>query len=1309
MWLHRCARALGWVAGVTVILLAVTVALAQLLLPLLAAHPAWVAAQLSQRLHRPVSIASMEGRRSVSGPMLVMHDVTIGAAPGETGAALQIPESVLKLDAGGWLWPSRHLFNLHVRGLQLDLARGSDGQWRVNGIGPTAGQPVSLGRLSMDLWLSDLRVNVADTKLDRHYQLHAGELRLSRQGSRIRVGGTLQREGVPGALRVAGRFREDGSSGKLWLGADEVDMKSLLDGIDMDGYTVGRGHGKLAAWVDWRQGRVSGALLRFDLADLDVSAADGGRASVPSLHGIASLRQIDDGYDVRWAGDDGGALALTLHQPDGAQAHGGVAARNLQLAPLVPWLALKPGLAPGLAQWLGGGHPQGELSRVALRWSRADGLQTVDLAFKNLGIEPSGKLPGVTGLHGELRGDAAALSLELPAQTTTLRFPHLFEQPLVLSKLAGTLALWSQDGRWHVGVDTLDFAGIGYAGQARGEVILPEAGGHPFLDMYATVERADVTAAKQFWPIGSMSPGTIAWLNRALVSGTIEQAQVLVRGDMGDWPFRHNEGRFEARAPINDLVLDYAGHWPKADNIRVVANFVNNGMLAEASGGQSLGVKADKAVALIPDFGESLLDLNVQGSGRGGDVMAFVGKSPIGSHEADTLARLKLGGNATFDFHLVLPLKHDEDAVLTGSALLKDADFSAPAWGLKLDKLNGPLRFDARGLQADALSAGFRGQPSTLKLAIAGGTGDPATVLSAQLNGNYRVDDLISDRPSLDWLGKVADGRSGFAIGYTIVRAPGSTAATQTLSIDSPMDGIRLDLPAPLNKPAATSLPLHLTMGLPVDGGDLQVALGQRMRGHFRLADGAQKPLAATLAFGEQMPQTLPQAGLRIRGHADRLDVTGWVQHVAADSDDNGPGLESIDVSTDHAEWFGRSLGAMKIRAEPQPEVLSLDVDGASMAGNFSIPRQELGRRGVTVRLQRLYWPKDPADSGASPKPAAAVPAETAAVASEVTPEDPAKTGIDPASVPPLHLWAHDLRLGEARLGEARLETWPTADGMHIDQLRALSSRVQITASGDWNGTADNSRTHMRIEFAAENLGDMLGALGYEGLVSGGKTHDQLDASWPGSPSALALVNMSGTLSVRVSDGRIPEVTPGVGRLFGLVSLAELPRRLTLDFGDVFGKGLAFDSISGDFKLADGNATTGNLLIHGPAAKISITGRTGLRAKDYDQQVVVVPHVGNSLPIVGAVVGGPIGAAAGFAVQGLLGKGLNQAAKASYRITGSWDKPVMTLIEKHGPAAAPAPPLLAPAEGLPTAVGSVLLPPAASSVLPPAAASSVRP
>jgi uncharacterized protein YhdP len=493
------------------------------------------------------------------------------------------------------------------------------------------------------------------------------------------------------------------------------------------------------------------------------------------------------------------------------------------------------------------------------------------------------------------------------------------------------------------------------------------------------------------------------------------------------------------------------------------------------------------------------------------------------------------------------------------------------------------------------------------------------------------------------------------------------------------LNGMTLDFPTPLKKPAEGTLPLHVEMNLPMQGSDVQLSVGQVVRARLRLPQNDSQSLAATFVFGTRAPDSVPDKGIRIRGRPGKLDVTGWTQYASSGSSANGPGLESIDVTAEQAMVFGHPFADMHLLASSQPDGLVVDVDSAGLAGRFNIPLADLTRRGVTARLQRLYWPKDvvtpkkPA-GGASDAASAQSAAAQSAASPTAAPPNPAVTGITPAALPPFHLWVNDLRFGDSKLGEARLETWPTDKGMHIDQLRTLSHSVQINGVGDWNGTANDSHSHMRFDFAAENMGDMLGAFGYEGLLAGGKVRSQLDATWPGAPSAMELGNMDGKLSINITDGRMPEVTPGVARLFGLVSVLELPRRLSFDFGDVFGKGLAFDAITGDFKLSDGNASTDNLQIRSPAAEISITGRTGLRAKDYDLQVLAIPHAGNSLPVVGAFVGGPIGIAAGFVAQGLLGHGINRFASARYKVTGSWDKPTITLIEKKD---VPVPPALA--------------------------------
>lgn len=1273
-------RALGWGAGIAVVALAVLVALAQLLLPLLARHPQWVAEQLGERLHRPVSFASIEGRWQGSGPLFKMRNMVIGAGtPG--GHPLRLPESELKIDFGGLLLPSRHLVNLRARGLALDISHDAQGRWHVNGIGSTAGGPrqkFSLGPVSIGISLIDLQLAITDEASGRHYTLRADRLRLSRQGTRIRFGVAMHREGATGQWHGAGDFREDGSAGRLWLAGDRIDLRRLLGDVALDGYAARSGTGSLAAWLDWKARKVVHATLRLDLAGLAIEGP-AGTARVTALRGLAGITQRPDGYEVRYAAQAGGALALVLHDA-GDKLRVDAAAHELDLAPLLPWLALKPGLAPALGAWLGNGHPHARLKHASLQWSRAAGVGRLDATFAQAGIDAVGALPGISGLDGELRGDGQGFALTLPAQATVLDLSHAFRQPFALSRVAGTLAAWHADGAWQIGIDPLAFEGVGFAGSVRGTMGLPDDGARPFLDLYAHIDHAQVTAAKAFWPIHSMSPTAIEWLDRALVAGTVEQGSLVVRGSLADWPFRHNEGRFEAHARISGLTLDYGEGWPRAEGVDVDARFIDNGMLALASGGGSLGIKLEHAVALIPDFSDATIDLNAQGSGSGASLLQFIRQSPIARHQADTLAKLRLGGSGAFAFHLSLPVKDTAALQLDGSAQLQDMDVDAPEWKLQLDKLNGPVAFDAGGVHAGPLAGGFRGQPASLDLAIADATGRADTVLSARLQGRYAIGELVQGYPQLDWLGAASEGRSDYTLGFDITHGSGD-ALVQTLSADSTLVGTALKLPMPLSKPAGATLPLHLTLGVPVDGADLQLALGDVMRARFRLPAGATQPLAASIALGDATPGALPDKGLRIRGHARTLDVSGWVQHaVAGSSSGGGPGLESIDARADHALVFEHDFPATHIQAASKADVLAIEVDSPALAGHVSVPAADLRKRGITARLQRLYWPQAAVASAGNGNTAApsrpAPPATVAPVAAPAEPgppTDPAATGIDPSSLPPFHLWVGDLRLGTAKLGEARLETWPTAQGMHIDQLRTLSKSVQLSAGGDWNGNAQDSHTHMRIDFAAQNLGSMLTAFGYEGLFTGGKTHALLDASWPGAPTSFALATMDGTLSIDVSHGRIPEVGPGVGRLFGLVSVAELPRRLTLDFGDVFGKGLAFDSIKGDFHFADGNATTDNLQMRGPAADIDISGRTGLRARDYDQRVLVMPHVGNSLPVVGAVVAGPVGAAAGFAVQGLLGKGLNKAASARYRITGSWDKPVFTLIEKHDAQPLPLP------------------------------------
>jgi uncharacterized protein YhdP len=165
------------------------------------------------------------------------------------------------------------------------------------------------------------------------------------------------------------------------------------------------------------------------------------------------------------------------------------------------------------------------------------------------------------------------------------------------------------------------------------------------------------------------------------------------------------------------------------------------------------------------------------------------------------------------------------------------------------------------------------------------------------------------------------------------------------------------------------------------------------------------------------------------------------------------------------------------------------------------------------------------------------------------------------------------------------------------------------------------------------------------------------DLNWSGSPRADFFDVLDGEVQVRFGDGQLEEVEPGAGRVFGLMSVIALPRRLSLDFRDVFSKGFGFDKIAGTFRIDDGITYTCDLSLEGPAADIGIVGSADIANRTYDQTAIVSANVGNTLPIVGAVVAGPQVAAALLIFSQIFKKPLQEVSQVYYAIDGSWDDP----------------------------------------------------
>ncbi len=1245
--LHHTRRGLFYTLAAAVILMAVVVAIADRLLPLVQEHPDRIAAWLMQRSGRPVKFSHAEAHWTSRGPLFTLYDLRIGK--GDSQLAVDRAELLLAMYSGAL--PGHPFTELRLRGLALSIERDADGRWRLVGLAtPKQAQnthPLATLEGLGELQVTDARVSVRVPSQGFQFVTPNAALRLRVTPDRLRAGLRVDAGGTA-PLQAVVDFDRRKEAGRLWIGSDDFDLAPWARMLTLGGVRADRGRGRLQLWGGIADRRLESVQVEAALRGVGIVAAPEAGAAAPmrvdlaDVTASARLRRQGDGWTfvaprLRVRSQRGAADVL-----DGLAMRLGpgltMVAPRLDVGALLEIGLLAEQVPPGLRTWLAQAGPHIRVSRLRVNLG-ADGVLQGRAHLDDIRWQPVGTRPAIQGLAGDVLFDRQAISLTLDRpdpqrHPLQLSWPPAFGDPVPL-QLDGRLTAWRDAGDWvletsglHIHNDDLDLH-VRLAMRFHGD------GRKPRLDLLATVGRAKLVNARHYWLRHKMPPRTVAWLDRAFVGGTVIGGHVLLGGELADWPFRHGQGVFDAVADLDDAELDFDHEWPHAEHLTGQARFDGPGMQVSGTA-RIAGIDAHELSAAIPDFHQAVLDVRAQATGSGEQMLGLLRASPLKKKFGAEFASLDLRGpGMQGTLHLSLPLHHDEGALqVEGDVDLAHAKLADPRWGVAFSDVGGRVHYDQDGVLAQGLDVKVHEDAAKLRLAIGKATGDPATAVAVSLAGVLPVTSLLEHAPMLGWLKPIVSGRSAWTVDVKVPTAAtrGGTAPT-SLTLRSDLRGATLALPAPLGKLAAASLPLRISAPLPIGSGDIAVSLGGVLdvRGRYEPSGG----FRGLLAFGAPANGPLPASGLIAIGRVATLDVAGWVGFAGGSGESTG--LQSVDVRADDLSVGGRHFPATRVRLTRNRTTTSLRLDGDAMAGNVVVPVPTAA--GIRAQFERLYWP-------------------AAAAGAAAADDKDADTDIDPAAVPPLHLDVADLRFGEARLGHLLLQTHPVAQGMHIDELDARSHTQTIDASGDWlHAGHGGTRTQLSLAFKADSLGDMLDALGFKGVVAAGRTKASLNASWNGSPMAFRLAALDGALDLDVGEGRLLEVKPGAGRILGLVSLAELPRRLSLDFRDFFEKGFGFNTLRGHFVFDDGVAHTDKLSINGPAADIRISGNTDLVRQRYDQTIDVLPKTGGLATVVGAAVAGPVGAAVGAVAGAVLKKPLQHMGHKRYRVTGPWNHP----------------------------------------------------
>ncbi|QQQ03021.1 YhdP family protein [Lysobacter enzymogenes] len=1039
-------------------------------------------------------------------------------------------------------------------------------------------------------------------------------------------------------------------------------------------------------------GQVAASAAARAGADAPRSATDGASGTPPPparvefehVEALAHYRLTDNGWrlDASRLRIGSGANVQTL---DGLAVAGGeryaLRADRIDAGPLIAVAALSDALPERLRRWFETAKPRVALSAIAVNGHR-DGPMFASARVDALGFDPVGHSPGLQGLAGTFQADADGFAFDLdPNAPMRFDWPSGFGVPHTV-KLVGSVGGWREGAGWRVGTTALRIDGGDFGLRARGGMWWQGDGSRPWIDIAADLDPTRLPVAKGFWVRSQMSQRLLNWLDTALVAGTLTDAHAVVSGDLDDWPFNRNNGLFYAGGKLRGATVKFQPDWPAMEGLDADIAFVGDGFSVEG-GGKIAGVGVRKVRSGIERYHDGMLYVNAETDAEAGQLLSLLRQSPLHKEHADTLDNLRASGPAAVAFDMQLALREGGRTTLKGGVDLADAKLADPRWKVAFEQVRGHADFSRAGFAAENLAVLHDGAPG--KLSLRAGEDyvrDKGNAFEAGLDAMSAADDLIARGPDdLAWLKEYLDGRSLWTVGIAIPRAPAvkaagaSVQAPTLLHLQSNLVGTSIGMPPPLNKAAATPLQATIETPLPLGSGDVRVALGNTLALRSRNSNG--KTGVRVVLGANRVDDLPPPSGLLVTGRTDTLEAIDWIALAHGDGSDDSLPLQRIDVNVQRLQLLGGVFPNTRLVVAPAARgATAVRAEGAALDGAVMIPAG--GGGGIAGKFARVHWTAADAGGGATAGTGAGNGAGNSAhaPASAAAAAKPADASMDPAKIPALTIDIADLRFGSAALGTASVRTRPTPAGMRIDQISTRGGKQSIDLSGDWTGRGAAARTHLSATVDSGDVGALMNGFGFGGQIGGGKGKARLDAGWPGAPAAMALGSLEGSLSLDVRDGRLIEIEPGAGRMLGLLSVAQLPRRLTLDFRDLFSKGFAFDRVGGTVRFGNGSARSDDLSIDGPAASIAIRGAADLRAQSYDQTIEVRPKAANVLTAVGALAAGPVGAAIGAAANAVLQKPLGSLTSRTYRVTGPWKEPKVEVLsrEQTRAAARPAPP-----------------------------------
>jgi len=669
------------------------------------------------------------------------------------------------------------------------------------------------------------------------------------------------------------------------------------------------------------------------------------------------------------------------------------------------------------------------------------------------------------------------------------------------------------------------------------------------------------------------------------------------------------------------------------------------------------------------------------------------------------LARATGSGSADVDLRLALPLADLTRSQVQGTVTLAGNDVQMSPDSPVLARARGVVHFSDKGFQLAGVQARALGGDVRLE----GGTrpgapGEPA-IVQLRAQGTVTAEGLRQAR-ELGFVARLARDFSG-ATGYNLALA--FRRGSPEVQVTSNLQGLAVNLPPPLNKPAESALPLRYETALTRESLAPQARLQEVLSVELArigsvtfvrdLGEGEPQVVRGAIAVGLGPGESvlLPDEGVTANVQLGTVNVDAWEAALTrvAGGDAAAPAAAAPVPSTPAA---GTATAAPSASGSYLPTVIALRAKALSVEGRTLHNVVVGGSRDGRVwranieadELNGYLEYRQPQGTGAGRVYARLARLNMAAAAAT----DVEELLEQHSAIPALDVIVDEFELKGRRLGRLEIDAVNRGAGTvareggirewRLNKLSLTMAEASFTASGNWAALGaqavapgaprqsvnpgERRRTSMKFRLDIADAGNLLARMGMKDILRRGRGAMEGNVSWLGSPLAFDYPSMTGSFNVRVENGQFLKADPGLAKLLGVLSLQSLPRRLVLDFRDVFSEGFSFDFVRGDITIEQGIAATNNLQMKGVNAAVLMEGRADIARETQDVKVVVVPEINAGTASLVATVINPALGVGSFLAQIFLREPLIRAATQEFHIDGTWTDPRITRVARSASA-----------------------------------------